>query len=139
MRVAFVISVGDVTLPGAPDDGLVVLRGTSVAFEVDVTPSDAASLVSTLWETRRLRGDGSYDDWSYAAVNYNGPTGVYTPTTGGIYQVRARVGVGPSGVDERYYVWGADEDRAVGSSDYIVFAAHESLEWSIFRIGVDEI
>ena len=68
VRNLTVVEVGDISLPGAPDDGLVVTRGSSVLLKVDCLPAGAESFVSTLWESRRLRHDlMTYDDWSYAA------------------------------------------------------------------------
>ena len=67
-----VVKIGDVVLPGAPDDGLVVMRGTSVLMEVECEPEDASMYLSTLWQTRKLKGDGTYTSWDYAGGNYDG-------------------------------------------------------------------
>ena len=111
-----VIKVGNVILPGEPEGGLVVLRGTSVAMEVECEPADAGMFLSTSWQTRRLKCDGSYSNWDFAAVNTYGNTALYTPATGGIYQVRSYVSLqGVTGASvERCFVWSEDEDRNIG-------------------------
>ena len=105
-----VVEVGRVVLPGAPSSGLVICRGTSVAFDLEVHPSDAAQYMASQWQVRRLRGDGSYSEWEYAAGNYYGCSAIYTPSAGGIYQVRALAGIMGGAVDERYYVWDEHDD-----------------------------
>jgi hypothetical protein len=112
VRDLTVVEVGDVSLPGAPNDGLVVSTGTSIALDLDVLPEGANDLLSVVYKVRRLRGNGSYSDWEYATGSYHGTDAVYNPLSGGIYQVQALAGVGSDAVDERYYVW---EDY----SDYI--------------------
>ena len=109
-----VVQVNDVVLPGAPDDGLVISTGTSVALDMDVVPSTAKGRLSTSYYVRRLRGNGAYTDWNYAAGNYEGTAAVYNPPAGGIYQVQALVGVGWGAEDERYFRWEEDENREVG-------------------------
>ena len=109
-----VIETGDVTLPGAPDDGLVILKGTSVAFKVGCMPEAAGGLLSTVFQTRRLKGDGTYGAWNFAVGNYSGNAAIFTPSEGGIYQVRAQVGLLDGGADERYYVWEESEDIGIG-------------------------
>ena len=100
-----VVQVGNVRLPEAPNDGLVVLTGSPITLELDVLPSGAENLLSVIYNVRRLRGNGSYTDWEYAAGNYWSSDAVFTPFSGGIYQVQALVGVDWGGIDERYYVW----------------------------------
>ena len=107
-----VVQVNDVVLPGAPNDGLVISTGTSVALDLDVLPEGADELLSVIYKIRRLRGNGTYTDWEYAAGNYWGTGAIYNPSDGGIYQVQALAGLGWGAEDERYYVW---EDY----SDYI--------------------
>ena len=114
VRNLTVVKVGDVSLPGAPNDGLVVSTGTSVALDLDVLPSGADGLLSAIYKVRRLRGDGSYTDWEYATGSYHGTDAVYNPSSGGIYQVQALAGVGSDAVDERYYVWEEDEIDGFG-------------------------
>lgn len=107
-----VVQVNDVILPGAPDDGLVISAGTSVAFDVDVLPVGAQDLLTAMYYVRRLRGNGTYADWEYAAGSYWGTDVIYNPSAGGIYQVQALVSPGWGAADERYYLW---EDY----SDYV--------------------
>ena len=113
-RALTVVQVNDVVLPGAPDDGLVISTGTSVALDMEVVPSTAKGRLSTSYYVRRLRGNGTYTDWNYAAGNYEGTAAVYNPSAGGIYQVQALVGVGWGAEDERYFRWEEDENREVG-------------------------
>lgn len=114
-----VIKVGDVVLPGEPEGGLVVLRGTSVAMEVECEPEGAGALLSTSWQTRRLKCDGTYSDWNDIGENGSGASLLYTPQTGGIYQVRSFVSLRNSpGVNlERRFVWSEDEPEATGICD----------------------
>jgi len=109
-----VVRVGDVVLPTAPADGLVVLTNTPIAMLVDCEPAGAASLLSTTWHTRRLKSDGSYDEWQLAEYNHHGASVVFTPSLGGIYQVRALASVAAGGADERFYVWDVDENQMIG-------------------------
>ena len=108
-----VVQVNDVVLPGAPDDGLVISTGTSVALDLDVLPVGADELLSVIYRVRRLRGNGTYTDWEYAAGNYWGTDAICNPSDGGIYQVQALAGLDWGAEDERYYRWEEDE-----SSDY---------------------
>ncbi|MBQ3749599.1 MAG: hypothetical protein II863_19480, partial [Kiritimatiellae bacterium] len=109
-----VVRTGNVRLPSAPDDGLVVLRGTPVAVSLDCEPQGAGSRLTTLWHTRRLRSDGSHEPWQLAGPNYAGAAAVLTPNAGGVYQVRALASVSGGGTDERHYVWEADENPETG-------------------------
>ena len=108
-----VIKIGDLILPGAPSDGLLVMRGTSVAAKVECKPQEASALLSTMWQTRRLKTDGSYTSWDYAAGNYYGNQAFIHTSEGGIYQIRV-IASAESGSDERYYVWQEDEDTEIG-------------------------
>ena len=126
-----VVQVNDVVLPGAPDDGLVISTGTSVALDMEVVPSTAKGRLSTSYYVRRLRGNGTYTDWDYAAGNYEGTAAVYNPPSGGIYQVQALVGVGWGAADERYYVWEDYSDYVYGvkvPNDMKAFGVCDS-EW----------
>ena len=113
-KATTVVRVGDVLLPSAPADGLVVLTNTPVAMLLDCEPAGSGSFLSTTWHTRRLKSDGSYDEWQLAEYNHHGASIVLTPLLGGIYQVRALASVAAGGADERLYVWEADELRAIG-------------------------
>ena len=113
-KATTVVRVGDVLLPSAPADGLVVLTNTPVAMMLDCEPAGAGSFLSTTWHTRRLKSDGSYDEWQLAEYNHRGASVVFTPLLGGIYQVRALASVAAGGADERFYVWDADEVRIIG-------------------------
>ena len=113
-KATTVVRVGDVLLPSAPADGLVVLTNTPVAMLLDCEPAGSGSFLSTTWHTRRLKSDGSYDEWQLAEYSHHGASVVFTPSLGGIYQVRALASVAAGGVDERFYVWEADENHDTG-------------------------
>ena len=113
-RPLTVVRVGGVLIPSAPADGLVVLTNTPVAMSLGCEPVGADSLLSTTWHTRRLKADGTYAEWMLAAYGQPGATFVFTPTHGGIYQVRALASVAAGGADERFYVWDADEPASTG-------------------------
>ncbi len=113
-KATTVVRVGDVLLPSAPADGLVVLTNTPVAMLLDCEPAGSGSFLSTTWHTRRLKSDGSYDEWQLAEYNHHGASIVLTPLLGGIYQIRALASVAAGGADERFYVWEADENRMIG-------------------------
>ena len=51
---------------------------------------------------------------TFAAANYGGASAVLTQTEGGVYQIRALASVAAGGMDERFYVWDADENEATG-------------------------
>jgi len=109
-----VIRVGNVQLPSAPVDGLIVLTNTPVAMQVECEPQGAGSFLDTTWHTRRLKSDGSFEEWQLASYAHHGSSFSYTPSLGGIYQVRALASVEAGGVDERTYVWDIDEDTETG-------------------------
>ncbi len=113
-KATTVVRVGDVLLPSAPADGLVVLTNTPVAMLLDCEPAGSGSFLSTAWHTRRLKSDGSYDEWQLAEYNLHGASIVLTPLLGGIYQIRALASVAAGGADERFYVWEADENPTTG-------------------------
>ncbi|MCR5838546.1 MAG: hypothetical protein K6G94_02795 [Kiritimatiellae bacterium] len=113
-KATTVVRVGDVLLPAAPADGLVVLTNTPVAMLLDSEPTGSGSFLSATWHTRRLKSDGSYDEWQLAEYNHHGASIVLTPLLGGIYQIRALASVAAGGTDERFYVWEADENRMIG-------------------------
>ena len=113
-RPLTVVRVGGVLIPSAPADGLVVLTNTPVAMSLGCEPVGADSLLSTTWHTRRLKADGTYAEWLLAAYSQPGVAFVFTPTHGGIYQVRALASVAAGGADERFYVWDADEPADTG-------------------------
>ncbi len=113
-RAMTVVRVGDVQIPVAPADGLVVLTNTPVAMHLECEPQGAEAFLSSMWHTRRLKSDGTHDEWQLADYHQPGASLVFTPTLGGIYQVRAYAFVAAGGSDERYYVWNADEDTDIG-------------------------
>jgi len=67
-----------------------------------------------MWHVRRLRSDGTYGEWMLADYTHPGASTVFTPTEGGIYEVRALASVAAGGTDERFYVWDADEPADIG-------------------------
>lgn len=93
-----------------------VAFGTSVAMEVECEPEGAGMLMSTSWQTRRLKCDGTYSDWNVVGENGSGASLLYTPQTGGIYQVQSFVSLHNSpGMDlERRFVWSEDEPETTG-------------------------
>ena len=109
-----VVRTGNVLIPSAPVDGLVVLTNTPVAMQVECEPQGAGAFLSAIWHARRLKSDGEYDGWQLAAYGQQGASFVFTPTLGGIYQIRALASVAAGGVDERFYVWDADENHDTG-------------------------
>ena len=113
-RALTVVRTDDVLVPSAPSDGLVVLTNTPVAMALDCAPQGAGALLSTMWHVRRLKSDGTYDEWTLADSTHPGASTVFTPTAGGIYQVRTLASVAAGGTDERFYVWDADENGAIG-------------------------
>jgi hypothetical protein len=113
-RLLTVVQTENVTLPYAPGDGLVVLTNTPVAMRLDCEPMEAGAFLSTTWHTRRLKSDGTYEDWQFAASEPAGTMVAFTPRQGGIYQVRVLASVAAGGVDERFYVWDADENPVIG-------------------------
>ena len=113
-RAMTVVRVCDVQIPAAPADGLVVLTNTPVALQLECEPQGAGAFLSSMWHTRRLKSDGTHEEWQLAAYNQQGSSLVFTPTLGGIYHVRAVASVAAGGSDERYYVWDADEAVDIG-------------------------
>jgi hypothetical protein len=61
-----------------------------------------------------LKSDGEYDGWQLATYGQQGASFVFTPTLGGIYQIRSLASVAAGGADERFYVWDADENHDTG-------------------------
>lgn len=113
-RAMTVVRTDDVSIPSAPEDGLVVLTNTPIAMHLDCAPSGASSLLSTMWHVRRLKSDGTFSGWNLIEYAHPGASTTFTPDVGGIYEVRALASVSAGGADERYYVWSADENRATG-------------------------
>ncbi len=109
-----VVRAGNVTIPAAPTNGLVVLVNTPVTMMMDCEPEGAGAFLTTMWHARRLKSDGTYEEWQLAAYGQRGVATVFTPTQGGIYQVRSTASVESGGYDERFYVWDADEVRTIG-------------------------
>jgi len=113
-RALTVVRTDDVLVPSAPSDGLVMLTNTPVAMALDCAPQGSGALLSTMWHVRRLKSDGTYDEWTLADYTHPGASTVFTPTAGGIYQVRTLASVVAGGTDERFYVWDADENHDTG-------------------------
>ena len=113
-RALTVVRTDDVLIPSAPSDGLVILTNTPVAMVLGCAPQGAGSLLSTMWHVRRLKSDGTYGEWTLADSTHPGASTVFTPTEGGIYQVRTLASVAAGGTDERFYVWDADENSSIG-------------------------
>ncbi len=113
-RLLTVVQAKNIVLPYAPGDGLVVLTNTPIAMQLDCEPAGAGTYLSTTWHTRRLKSDGTYEAWQLASYANEGTIIAFTPVHGGIYQVRVLASVAAGGVDERFYVWEADEPRITG-------------------------
>ena len=90
-------------------------EGGTVALDLDVLPEGADELLSVIYKVRRLRGNGTYTDWEYAAGSYWGTDAIYNPYDGGIYQVQALAGLDWGAEDERYYVWEDYSDYTYGT------------------------
>ena len=115
-RLLTVVRTKDVVIPAAPSNGLVVLKNTPVSMSLECEPTGAGTYLTTTWQTRRLKSDGTHEQWSPIASNQEGVAAGFIPTQGGIYQVRALASVAAGGTDERFYVWDADENVATGSA-----------------------
>ena len=113
-RALTVVRTDSVAIPSAPEDGLIVLTNTPVAMHLACAPNGAGALLSTMWHVRRLKSDGTHEDWQLAAYEQQGASFVFTPTHGGIYQVRSLASVSAGGTDERFYVWETDEPSTTG-------------------------
>ena len=114
VRGLTVIETKDIVVPDEPEDGVAVLKNTHVEMRLKCKPSGAEKLLTTLWQTRRLRGDGSFSKWHLTGIDYAGGEYTFMPAEGGIYQIRTFATVSGGGSDERYYVWDADENTATG-------------------------
>ena len=113
-KLLTVVRAKDVVIPAAPGNGLVVLKNTPVSMLLECEPSGAGTCLTTTWHTRRLKSDGTHEQWCPIVSNQVGVVAGFIPTQGGIYQVRALASVTAGGTDERFYVWDADEDPVVG-------------------------
>ena len=115
-RLLTVVRTKDVVIPAAPSNGLVVLKNTPVSMSLECEPTGAGTYLTTTWQTRRLKSDGTHEQWCPIVSNQAGVAAGFIPTQGGIYQVRALASVAAGGTDERFYVWDADENVATGSA-----------------------
>ena len=113
-RLLTVVRTKDVVIPAAPSNGLVVLKNTPVSMSLECEPTGAGTYLTTTWQTRRLKSDGTHEQWCPIVSNQAGVAAGFIPTQGGIYQVRALASVAAGGTDERFYVWDADESPVVG-------------------------
>ena len=115
-RLLTVVRTKDVVIPAAPSNGLVVLKNTPVSMSLECEPTGAGTYLTTTWQMRRLKSDGTHEQWCPIVSNQAGVAAGFIPTQGGIYQVRALASVAAGGTDERFYVWDADENVATGSA-----------------------
>ena len=113
-RLLTVIRTKNVVAPAAPGDGLVVLKNTPVSMSLECEPSGAGAYLATTWQTRRLKSDGTHEQWWSIAADQSGVSAGFIPAQGGIYQIRALASVAAGGTDERFYVWDADENPHIG-------------------------
>ncbi len=113
-RLLTVVQTKNVVIPAAPGDGLVILKNTPVSMLLDCEPSGAGTYLTTTWHTRRMKSDGTYEQWWPIVASQAGAVAGFIPTQGGIYQIRALASVEAGGTDERFYVWDTDEDIAIG-------------------------
>lgn len=113
-RLLTVVRTKNIMIPAAPDDGLAILKNTPVSMLLDCEPSGAGTYLTTTWHTRRMKSDGTYEQWWPIVASQAGAVAGFIPTQGGIYQIRALASVEAGGTDERFYVWDTDEDIAIG-------------------------
>ena len=113
-RLLTVVRTKDVVIPAAPSNGLIVLKNTPVSMSLECEPMGAGTYLTTTWQTRRLKSDGTHEQWCPIASNQAGVAAGFIPTQGGIYQVRALASVAAGGTDERFYVWDSDENQNTG-------------------------
>ena len=113
-KLLTVVRTKDVVIPAAPSNGLVVLKNTPVSMSLECEPTGAGTYLTTTWQTRRLKSDGTHEQWCPIVSNQAGVAAGFIPTQGGIYQVRALASVAAGGTDERFYVWDADENPNIG-------------------------
>ena len=101
----------DVIVPSAPDTGLVVLAGSSVAMEVKCHPHGAdLSEAETDWFLGRRRRDGSHDNWQKVATNESGVVYSCPFSTGGVYRVKADVTLAGATCHARFWRFVCDAD-----------------------------
>ena len=82
----------EVVVPSAPESGLVILAGSSVAMEAKCRPQGAdLSEAGTDWFFGRRRRDGSHESWQKVATNESGVVYSCLFPTGGIYRIKADV------------------------------------------------
>jgi hypothetical protein len=82
----------EVVVPSAPESGLVVLAGSSVAMEAKCRPHGAdLSEAGTDWFLGRRRRDGSHESWQKVATNESGVVYSCPFPTGGVFRIKADV------------------------------------------------
>ena len=113
-RLLTVVQTKNVVIPAAPGDGLVILKNTPVSMLLDCEPSGAGTYLTTTWHTRRMKSDGTYEQWWPIVTSLAGAVAGFIPTQGGIYQIRALASVEAGGTDERFYVWDTNENTNTG-------------------------
>ena len=113
-KLLTVVRTKNVMIPAAPGDGLVILKNTPVSMLLECEPTGAGTYLTTTWQTRRLKSDGTHEQWCPIVSNQVGAAAGFIPTQGGIYQIRALASVAAGGTDERFYVWDADENPNTG-------------------------
>ena len=99
----------EVVVPSAPDTGLVVLAGSSVAMEAKCRPCGAdLSEAKTDWFLGRRRRDGSHDNWQKVATNESGIVYSCPFPSGGVYRIRADVSLAGEKCKARFWRFSFD-------------------------------
>ncbi len=121
----------EVVIPSAPESGLVVLAGSSVAMEAKCRPQGAdLSEAGTDWFLGRRRRDGSHESWQKVATNESGVVYSCPFPTGGIYRVKADVTLAGEHEETSYKIKARDtldppaSHYGVGQHDHIGVVTH---------------
>ena len=94
----------EVVIPSAPESGLVVLAGSSVAMEAKCRPQGAdLSEAETDWFLGRRRRDGSHGSWQKVATNESGVVYSCPFPTGGIFRIKADVSLAGEKCNARFW------------------------------------
>lgn len=77
----------------APGSGLLVAKGDTLEFAINKSMFGESKSFEELisWESRRLKGDGTYTPWALFGEQGRGSSFEFTTTEGGIYQIRIEV------------------------------------------------
>lgn len=99
------VALDEVVVPSAPDTGLAVLAGSTVAIRAVCTPTNAPlSSAKFDWFIGRRRRDASYDDWQIVADDMQGADFDCAMTNGGIYRVKVEMTLADETQDTFYKI-----------------------------------